>query len=71
VSGGWAAQISDEAAEYLAGLMDEHQPGKGGWCRCGVPRCRRAQTARIELAIAGRLDVPAPWTVRPEPGRWP
>ncbi len=67
----WAAQISDEAAEYLAGLMISHQLGKGGWCRCGAARCTRAQTARIELAVAGRLEVPAPWTVRPEPGRWP
>lgn len=69
---GWAAQISDDAAEYLRSLMDEHTPGKGGWCRCcGAAGCTRAHEARIELAIAGRLDVPPPWTVRPEPGRWP
>ncbi len=68
---GWAALISDKAAAYLEKLVDEHQPDKRGWCRCGTVACRRGQTARIELAIAGRLEVPAPWTVRPEPGRWP
>lgn len=65
-------QISDDAAEYLRQLVDEHQPGRYGWCRCcGLAACTRAREARIELAVAGRLDMPAPWTVRPEPERWP
>lgn len=65
-------QLSDEAAEYLVGVMLAHVPGKAGWCSCcGAAGCTRAGEARIELAIAGRLEIPAPWAVRPDAGRWP
>jgi hypothetical protein len=71
MTAGWA-QISDEAADYLRGLVDAHVPGKGGWCRCCARAgCRTADEARIELAISGRLEITPPWLVRPEPGRWP
>lgn len=71
VTSWWAAQISDDAAEYLRGLMAAHQPGKGGWCRCCARAgCTRAREAAIELAIADRLKIPLPWAVRPEAGRW-
>ncbi len=64
--------VDDDVAEYLRSVMDEHQPGRHGWCRCcGLMGCRRGRDAAVELAIAGRLEIPAPWTVRPEPGRWP
>lgn len=72
MSGGWSAPIPDDAAAYLRGVMDEHVPGKGGWCKCcGKAGCTRGREAAIGLAIAGRLEVPAPWMVRPDSGRWP
>lgn len=32
---------------------------------------REGRDALIELANAGELEVPAPWAVRPDLGRWP
>lgn len=72
-TGGWEAQIPDEAADYLRGVMDEHMPDRFGFCRCcGAPRCAKGREAAVGLAIAGRLDLPPAWAIpRPEPGRWP
>lgn len=67
---GWAAPISDDAAELLQRLVDQHRPGRYGWCRCGRPGCNRLVEFEVQLAIAGRMDLPLPWVARPESGRW-
>lgn len=72
----WAAQITDDAAKYLQGLMDSHQPGRHGWCSgcnrmCVGGECAAYREARFGLAAAGRLEVKVAWEVRPDLGRWP
>lgn len=64
--------LTDEAAEYLLGVLNDHVPNEYGWCKCcGRQRCGRRWAAAVELAIAGRLEIPPPWAVRPDLGRWP
>jgi hypothetical protein len=62
-------QLSDEAKAYLWTVYAGHVPALCGWCRAGG--CAERRRVAVELAMGGELDVPAPWTVRPEPGRWP
>lgn len=61
-------EITDEAKAYL-------------WTVAAAAEAtaRERRDAYVELAMAGELDwdplrdrdMPAPWTVRPEAGRWP
>lgn len=72
---GWA-QISDDAAEYLRRVMNEHVANEHGWCKacgrwCGLGDCAKRGEYESGLWVAGRLEIKPPQIVRPEPGRWP